>query len=129
MSSSKPNNSLTGKALAAATGTTTSGMNKSGNSQEADSVPRVVITIVNDKFLPNKGRCQRIVISGYDELHPELIRKRRAQLRDKMYSEDQLKNLNLVFPVNDEGIKRPEPERDERIIIFEPPQIFEKTKL
>jgi hypothetical protein len=123
------NVSLTSQALAVATGTSTSGSNSSGNTRAADSVPRVVVTIVNDKFAPNKGRCQRIVISGFDELHPELISKRRAQLRDRLYEEKDLKNLKLIFPINDEGIQRPEGDKDERIVIFEPPQIFgEKTK-
>lgn len=127
--SSVINPSLTSQALAAAIGTSTSGSNQSGNTRAADSVPRVVVTIINDKFPPNKGRCQRIVISGFDELHPELIAKRRAQLRDRLYEEKDLKNLKLIFPINDEGIQRPEGDKDERIIIFEPPQIFgEKTK-
>lgn len=121
--------SLTSQALAVATGTSTSGSNQSGNTRAADSVPRVVVTIVNDKFAPNKGRCQRIVVSGFDELHPELISKRRAQLRDRLYEEKDLKNLKLIFPISDEGIQRPEGDKDERIVIFEPPQIFgEKTK-
>lgn len=121
--------SLTSQVVAAVTGTSTSGSNRSENTKAADSVPHVVVTIVNDKFAPNKGRCQRIVISGFDELHPELIQKRRAQLREGKYQEKDLKNLKLIFPINDEGLQRPEGDRDERVIIFEPPQIFgEKTK-
>ena len=95
---------------------------------EADAVPHVVVTVINDKFKPNSGRCQRIVISGFDGLQPDLVAKRKMQLRDGLVTEAQLEPLRLMFPVKDEGILPPSPDRDERTLVFDPPIKIPLTK-
>ena len=57
---------------------------------DAESAPRCMAAIINDRYMPSTGKSQRAIVTGRDEFHPALAMRRYEDLKSGEIEESQL---------------------------------------